>query len=85
MWMYFWACTSVHVWMCECVWGEWRAACPCLVWRGFTRPLGSGELDSLTAWTGRREREREGEEEEERGLEERWRDFKGQTCSGTYT
>lgn len=46
---------------CVYVWGEWRAACPCLVWLSFTRPLGSRELDSLTAWTGRREREREGE------------------------
>lgn len=38
-----------------CVCGEWRAACPCLVWLGFTRPLGNRKLDSLTAWMGRRE------------------------------
>lgn len=51
-------CTSVYVFVC--VGGEWRAACLCLVWLGFTRPFGSRELDSLTAWTGRRERETEG-------------------------
>lgn len=57
MWMYFF----FFAYVCVYVWGEWRAACPCLVWLSFTRPLGSRELDSLTAWTGRREREREGE------------------------
>lgn len=53
-------CVYVYAGACVCVWGEWRAACLCLVWLGFTRPLGSSELDSLTAWTGRREQEREG-------------------------
>lgn len=51
---------SLYAHVCVSVWGEWRAACPCLVWLSFTRPLGSRELDSLTAWTGRREPEREG-------------------------
>lgn len=59
-----------HTHDCVRVRGEWRAACPCLVWLSFTRPLGSGELDSLTAWMGRREPGRGREKEEWRGKEE---------------
>lgn len=51
-------CTFVHLlYIFACVRGEWRAACPCLVWLGFIRPLGNRTLDSLTAWMGRREGE----------------------------
>lgn len=57
-------CTFAHLlYIFACASGEWRAACPCLVWLGFTRPLGNRKLDSLTAWMGRREREGKAEEE----------------------